>query len=74
MLSHADVAAERAERQAIEDQVGDLEWVQSHLQAMQGKMEEQCRHGMSDTIAGWMDRLGDMIGEIDHEIGTLMRS
>lgn len=73
MLSAADRAAESAERMTIAEELGDLDYIESRLEAMVSKIEEENRHGMSDTIAAWVDRFRDMIGECQSRADTLMR-
>ena len=74
MLSDADRAAERNERAEIEASTAEYEWLQSVLRTALQAMEDATRHSRSDVAAGFMDRLSEMIGEIDGELETLGRS
>jgi hypothetical protein len=62
------------ERRTIPDQVGDLEYLQSGIEDLVSRFERAFRHGMSDDVAGIVDQLRNVMGGIDHKIGTLMRS
>jgi hypothetical protein len=62
------------ERAQIDSDTYEYEWLQSVIRTAVTTMEEATRHSRSDTVAGIMDRLSDLIGEIDHELETLGRS
>jgi hypothetical protein len=62
------------ERAQIDSDTYELDWIQSVLRTAIDTMETATKHSRSDLVAGWMDRLSDCIGEIDHELETLGRS
>ena len=74
MLSSFNDPYRAAERAQIDGDTYELEWIQSVLRTAVRTMEEATKHSRSDAAAGMMDRLSDMIGEIDHELETLGRS
>ena len=74
MLSSFNDPHRAAERAQIDSDTYELEWIQSVISKALGDMEDATKHGRSDLIAGYMDQLSDMIGEIDHQLETLGRS
>jgi hypothetical protein len=62
------------ERAQIDSDTYELDWIQSVLRTAIDTMETATKHSRSDLAAAYMDRLSDMIGEIDHELETLGRS
>ena len=74
MLSTFNDPHRAAERALIDSDSYELEWLQTVLRTAIATMEKATLHHRSDTVAGFMDRLSDMVGELDGELETLGRS
>lgn len=62
-LSLADQSAAHLQLVTDNDEAGDHEFIESLLSEVLRKIEDCSRSGMTYTIAGWHDRINELMSE-----------